>query len=170
MKYCPSCKRIITDDADLCSVCNAASSELTAEAPVTVATIKGTFLALAESSLKDAGIPCTFEKLDGNVYNSLNAKITAESDYRVLVPFELYSKAFDVCVGAGLAEHEDRLVPETETDENTDTTTYDEKFQSANGVSRRTWQILWTALFIVAACLIIWGIDWIAHLINPYLT
>lgn len=170
MKYCPSCKSIITDDADACQNCSAQVADISADSAVTVATVKGTSVAILESSLKDTGIPCVFEKLGDDIYNELNAKVSAESDYKVLVPFEFYGKAFDICVGFGFAQSSDRLVPESDSDASDESAqTYDEKFEAVNGVKHRTWQMVWMVIFIVAACLLIWGVDWIAELIKGLL-
>lgn len=167
MKYCEKCKMIIDKDADTCEVCNNALSDITKTSVVTVAVIKGRTVKVLEPVLKDAGIVCAFENTDGNVYNSLNIKVNSESDFRVLVPFEMYSKAFDICLVMSLVTEEDRLV-EPQYVEN-DTETYDEKFEKVTGKKRGAWQMLWMILIIVGACLVIWGVDWVAHLINPAL-
>ncbi len=170
MKYCSSCKRFINTDTAVCDRCNSVVADITPETFVFVATLKGRTVSLLENALKDVGIPCSFAKTDGDIYNELNAKVNAESDFNLLVPFEYYHKAFDVCVGMGMALPEDRLIPEAEGKEETPAKSYEEKFLEKNGVKHRTWQMIWMIVFIVAACLVIWGIDWIAHYFNPYLT
>ncbi len=170
MKYCPSCKRIIDADTAVCDLCSCAVTDITPESIVCVATLKGKTVSLLENALKDVGIPCSFARTDGDIYNELNAKVNAESDFNLLVPFEYYQKAFDICVGMGFASPEDRLIPEAEDEEETPAKSYEEKFEEKNGVKHRTWQMIWMLVFIVAACLLIWGIDWIAHYFNPYLT
>lgn len=169
MKYCSSCKRIINEDVNVCDRCSNSVTEITSESFVFVTNIKGMTVSLLENALKDKGIPFSFEKTDGNIYNELNAKVNAESNFNLLVPFEYYHKAFDVCVGMGFASPDDRLVPETEIIEESTAKTYEEKFEEKNGVKHRTWQMIWMIVFIILACLVIWGIDWIAHFFNPYL-
>ena len=77
MKYCPSCKSIITDDVTLCPVCAGVAEGIEETSTVTVAVIKGSAISVLESTLKSAGIPCVFEKTDGSVYNEYNAKVSA---------------------------------------------------------------------------------------------
>lgn len=165
MKYCSSCKSIITEDTDKCPVCHKASEDISETSAVTVTTVKGNVISVLEPALKDAGIPCRFEKKDGSIYNEYNIKISAESDFRVLVPFEMYNKAFDVCEGFGFVKSEDRLIPDDE-NAGSDNRSYNEKFESATGVKHRTWQMLSIVAFIVLACLLIWGVDFIAEWIK----
>ncbi len=170
MKYCSSCKRIINADSELCGLCGKNIADISPESIVCVTVVKGRSISILENALKDMGIPCSFAKTDGDIYNELNAKVNAESDFNLFVPFEYYQKAFDTCVGIGFASPEERLVPETDDSVEASAKSYEEKFEEKNGVKHRTWQMIWMIIFIVAACLIIWGIDWIAHFFNPYLT
>ncbi len=166
MKYCSTCKRIV--DSDTCNHCGCACVDIAQESIVCVTSVKGRSVTLLEHALKDVGIPCSFAKTDGDIYNELNAKVNAESDFNLLVPFEYYQKAFDVCVGMGYVNPEDRLVPESDVEDETPSKTYEEKFEEKNGVKHRTWNMVWMIIFIVAACLIIWGIDFIAEFIKSF--
>lgn len=170
MKYCSSCKKIISTDADVCDSCSNPAFDIAPDCVVCVAEVKGTFISMLENALKDEGIPCMFESKGKDVYNSYNAKVFSESEYKVLVPFEYYNKAFDVCVGVGLVSEDDRIQVDSSTQNDEYSKTYEEKFEEKAGAKHRTWQMLWMILFIVGACLVIWGIDWIAHFFNPYLT
>ncbi len=166
MKYCCACKKIIKEETDKCSVCSGAVEEVTPNAIVTVAVVKGTSVKILESALKDAGVPCAFEKTDGNVYNEYNIKVSAESDNKVLVPFEMYNKAFDICEGFGFVSPEDRLIDEDSQDVNEDNRSYNEKFEAKTGMKHQTWQMLSIVLFVIVACLVIWGIDFAAEFIK----
>lgn len=169
MKYCSSCKSIIKEDVASCPECEASLENIEDTSTVTVGVVKGSAVSVLESALKSVGIPCRFEKTDGSVYNEYNAKVSAESDFKVLVPFEFYNKAFDVCEGFGFVSPEDRLIPEDETDTETKTETYNEKFEKATGVKHQTWQMMGIVIFIVLACLVIWGVDFIAAWIKGML-
>ncbi len=165
MKYCAHCKSII-DAEENCPLCGGGSAELTPGSEVKVATVKGSSVSMLEATLKDAGIPCCFSDISKDVYNEFNAKVSAESDNAVTVPFEMYNKAFDICLGFGFVEEGDRLIPVSQEDSAEDTRTYDEKFEELSGMKRTKWQTAWTVIFIIAACLVIWGIDWIAEFIK----
>lgn len=165
MKYCEKCYRLLKDDA-ACTCGNDKLSDLKAQSSVKVTEVKGSLRAIAEPALKEKGIPCEFFNPEMDVYTAYNPKINAETVYSLLVPFEFYSEAFDVCVGLGLAEPDDKA----EVDENTQTLgdgkSYDQRFEEATGTKRKSFQVLWIILFIVVACLLIWGIDVIAALIK----
>ena len=165
MKYCSSCKSIITEDIEKCHICHKSPEEIAPDSPVTVAVVKGNVISLLEPALKDSGIPCCFEKKDGSIYNEYNIKISSESDFRVIVPFEMYNKAFNICEGFAFVKEEDRLIP-AEDNENEDNRNYNEKFEAATGVKHHTWQMLGIVAFIVLACLVIWGVDFIAEWIK----
>ncbi len=164
MRYCEHCKSIVDTEGN-CPVCGCDLTSLLPESEVCVATVKGSSVSMLEATLKDAGIPCRFSDVNKDIYNEYNAKVSAESDNMVTVPFELYNKAFDICLGFGFVEEGDRLVPVSE-GESEDTRTYDEKFEQVSGMKHSKWQTAWTVLFIIAACLVIWGIDWIAEFIK----
>ncbi len=168
MKYCSSCKSIVLEDADKCSVCNHTTEELYDEATVTVAVVKGFAISVLEPALKDVGIPCRFEKKDGSVYNEYNAKVSSESDFKVLVPFEMYNKAFDVCEGFGFVCEEQRLIS-VDANANEDNRSYNEKFEAGTGVKHRTWQMAGIIAFVILACLVIWGVDFIAQWVKTLL-
>lgn len=170
MKYCPSCKSIILEDASVCGNCNTNLENIEDTSTVTVAIVKGSAISVLESALKSVGIPCRFEKTDGSIYNEYNVKVSAESDFRVLVPFEMYNKAFDVCESFGLVEAEDRLIPEDESDPEEKVESYNEKFESATGVKHQTWQMMGIIIFIIVACLVVWGVDFIAAWIKGMLS
>ncbi|MBE6737660.1 MAG: hypothetical protein E7566_03260 [Ruminococcaceae bacterium] len=169
MKYCSSCKSIIKEDTDKCSVCKRTVEKIYDEATVTVAEVKGVSISVLEPALKDVGIPCRFEKRDGSVYNDYNVKVSAESNFKVLVPFEMYNKAFDVCEGFGFVNEEDRLVSNDE-NEDTDNRSYNEKFEAGTGVKHRTWQMAGIVAFVIIACLVIWGVDFVAQWIKELLS
>lgn len=162
MKYCSSCNGIVNEEAELCTNCGGALSSLSSESIVSVAVVKGTAVSVLEPALKSEGIPCSFEKTDSDIYNAYNAKVSADSDNKVLVPFEMYHRAFDVCEGFGFVKEEDRLLPDTK-EENTDNRSYEEKFEAGTGMKHRTWSMLGIILFVVLACVVIWGVDFAAE-------
>ena len=165
MKYCENCYELI-NDGDTCGGCGGALSECKPQSSVKVAEVKGSLRAIVEPALKEKGIPCEFFNPEKDVYNQYNAKISAETDYSLLVPFEFYSEAFDICVGLGVDDPDKKLQVEESTQRFANEKTYDELFEETTGTKRKSFQVLWIILFIVVACLLIWGIDLIAALIK----
>ena len=165
MKYCEKCLSISASD-DVCTCGNDKLKDLEKTSGVKVAIVKGSLRAIVEPQLKDKGIPCEFFNPEMDVYNQYNPKVNAETEFSLLVPFEFYSEAFDVCVGLGLADPEDKIQVDESTQLSGEDKTYDERFEEATGTKRKSFTILWIILFIVVACLVIWGIDLIAALIK----
>lgn len=167
MKYCSSCKKIFKDETDTCPECNKKAEKVQSTDAVEIIKVKGKNISLLESALKENGVPCAFECPEGDVYNAYNLKVNSEKEYELMVPFEFYTCAFNTLLSMNLVEEEERLVEETEQEE-ARTESYDEKFEKKNGIKHQTWTVIWVILFIVAACLAIWGIDAIAYFIKYY--
>ncbi len=166
MKYCEKCKSLINEEIDTCPKCDVVLTEAENESVVCIATVKGRSVSLIEPALKEEGIPCAFKNAEGETYNTYNVAVSAESDFKLLVPYEFYTKAFNICLGMGITEETDRLVAETDVDEDEAHETYNETFERVNGVKKRTWTVVWVILFIVLACLAVWGVDAVAYLIK----
>lgn len=168
MKYCSSCKAVYDDECERCESCSGELYAISGNDPVTVTVLKGKDTALLEATLKNEGIPCLFEQVGGSVYNAYNTKVSSETENKLLVPLDFYTEAFNVCLGLGLVSEEQRLLKDDldKSQKDGEKKTYNEKFESKTGVKHRTWQIVWIVLFIVVACLIIWGIDFVAEYVK----
>lgn len=162
MKYCTQCYKLI--NGDVCD-CSGELQECNAQTAVKVASVKGNLKPIVEPALKDKGIPCEFFNPEKDIYTQFNGKVNRETEYFLLVPFEFYSEAFDICVGLGVAEPDDKINVEMST-QVSDNKDYDQRFEEATGTKRKSFTVLWIILFIVAGCLVIWGIDLIAALIK----
>ncbi len=165
MKYCEKCHSLVTE-GEVCTCGNNKLKELNPQSSVKVAEVKGSIRAIAEPALKEKGIPFEFFNPEMDVYTQYNPKINAETEFSLLVPFEFYNEAFEVCAGLGLADPEDKVEVDESTQISGDGKNYDQRFEEATGSKRKSFQILWIILFIVGACLLIWGIDLIAALIK----
>ncbi len=163
MKYCTHCYTL-TNEGDTCA-CGGKAEECKAQTGVKIASVKGSLKPIVEPALKDKGIPCEFYNPEKDVYTQLNAKISSETEFFLLVPFEFYSEAFDICVGLGIVEPDEKIEVEEST-QTTDDKDYDQRFEEATGTKRKSFTVLWIILFIVVGCLVIWGIDLIAALIK----
>ncbi len=164
MKYCEKCYELINEGKE-CS-CGGNAKECKPQSSVKVIEVKGSLRAIVEPALKEKGIPCEFFNPKKDIYTQYNAKVSAETGFSLLVPFEFYSEAFDICVGLGLADPDKKLQVVESSQSATDGKTYDERLEETTGTKRKSFQILWIILFIVVACLLIWGVDLIAALIK----
>lgn len=165
MKYCEKCHVIISGD-EACTCGSKKVSELKPQSSVKVTDVKGSLRAIAEPALIEKGIPFEFFNPEKDIYTQYNPKVNSETNFSLLVPFEFYNEAFEVCVGLGLADPDDKIQVDESTQANPADKTYDERFEEATGRKRKALQIFWIILFIVVACLLIWGIDFIAALIK----
>ncbi|MBQ7385894.1 MAG: hypothetical protein IJW04_05225 [Ruminococcus sp.] len=165
MKYCEKCYRIVTDN-ETCTCGSNKLSDLKPQSSVRVVEVKGSLRAIAEPALKEKGIPFEFFNPEMDIYTQYNPKVNRETDFSLLVPFEFYNEAFEVCVGLGLADPEEKTDVDENTQISTNGQTYEQRFEEATGTKRKSFQILWIILFIVVACLIIWGVDLIAALLK----
>lgn len=165
MKYCTKCYEMI-NEGETCTACGESLEACKPQSSVKVTEVKGSLKAIVEPALNEKGIPCEFFNPEKDIYTQYNAKVSAETDFSLLVPFEFYSSAFEVCVGLGVAEPDKKLEVEESTQADTDGKTYDQRFEETTGTKRKSFQILWIILFIVVACLLIWGVDLVAALIK----
>ncbi len=165
MKYCENCRKLLNDN-EACTCTGAKLKDVTPQSGIKIANVKGNLRTIVEPALKDKGIPCEFFNGEMDIYNQYNPKVSAETEYSLLVPFEFYSEAFDICVGLGVADPEKKLEVDKGTQASADNKTYEERFEEATGGKRSSFRFLWIVLFIIVACLLIWGIDLIAALIK----
>lgn len=165
MKYCTKCYKL-SEEGDACSSCRGVLQSCEAQSSVRVAEVKGSLRAIVEPSLKDKGIPCEFYNPEKDIFTQYNAKVNSETNFTLLVPFEFYNEAFEICVGLGVVSPEEKIQVSEDTQADSDGKTYDQRFEEATGTKRKSFTIIWIILFIVVACLLIWGVEFLAMLIK----
>ena len=113
MKYCKICKRIHNDDAVQCENCKKSKFDtVSGDTPVYIASASGFELQRIETALKDNNVPCTTVAQKKN-YSASVVTGTDYAEYDILVPYSLYEKAYDVCVGIGaIADDESQILDE----------------------------------------------------------
>lgn len=164
MKYCKKCFAMC-ESGNSCGFCGGEVEECVSRSSVKVTSVKGSLRAIVEPALKEKGIPCEFFNPEMDIYTQYNPKVNAETEFSLLVPFEFYSEAFDVCVSLGLAEPEKKAEVDLST-QASDGKSYEQRFEEATGAKPKFFKVLWIVIFIAAACLLIWGIDFIAALVK----
>lgn len=165
MKYCTKCYKL-TEKDEVCPSCSGKLQSCEAQSSVMVTEVKGSLRAIVEPALKDKGIPCEFFNPEKDIFTQYNAKVSSETNYVLLVPFEFYNEAFEVCVGLGVASPDGKIQVAEDTQAKSDGKTYDQRFEEATGTKRKSFTIIWIILFIVVACLLIWGVEFLAMLIK----
>ncbi len=163
MKYCPKCKRLYNDEDELCSreECKHKRLEPVEDETTSVYLCTGDLVERdrVQTALKDSGIPSVFVRR----MVSANSQLVTGVDYDgfdILVPFELYEKAFDVAVGIGAItlDEEEKNVPEPLPIEEMSRT-------------KRTWvRVLSAFLLILVFAGVIFGVDAIMNAIKSLFT
>lgn len=165
MKYCENCRQLLNDNEACVCGCTK-QKDVTPQSGVKISTVKGHLRAIVEPALMDKGIPFEFFNGEMDIYNQYNPKVNAETEYSLLVPFEFYNEAYDVCAGLGIADPDKKRKVDEATQLSEDNKTYEQRFEEATGTKRNKFQFIWIILFIIVACLLIWGIDFLAALIK----
>lgn len=167
MKYCKKCRRIHNDNVQSCLNCQKELAEITeSNTPVYLLSASGFELERVRTALNDSGIP-------GDVAlqkeNSTDAGMGCDfSEYDLLVPFQAYEKAYDVCVGIGAIKtgNEEVLDEAVSTPANSDVKPADEQFEEMSGTKRTAVKIVSAILFIILVAAVIYGTDFITGFIK----
>lgn len=164
MRYCTKCYKMY-ESGDVCT-CSGKLGDCLPKTGVKVCDVKGNGKAMLETAFANEGIPYMLASPKMDVFNQYNFKVRAEAEHILVVPFEYYSTAFDVCLALGLVEETDRAKVDhltqisKEKKEETAEKTKEEMKKA------KIMNIVWIVVFIIAACLIIWGVDYIAALVK----
>lgn len=101
MKYCNSCRKLHNDNEQTCNECKKTLDTIEDKnTPVFLISAEGFEKDRIIAALSDAGIPSDTKRQKKD--NSANAVTGVDmSDLNILVPYQAYEKAYDVCVGIG---------------------------------------------------------------------
>lgn len=165
MKYCPKCKKLYNDVDTNCTCADCKNKILqTIEDETTSVYLCGGDLIerdRVQAALSDNGIPSSYARhmVTGN------SQVVTGMDldgFDILVPYELYEKAYDVAVGIGAIKLEGEEILE---DDNYDSSAAEE-FEEMSRTKRTTVRVLSAILFIILLALVIFGTDYIMDFIK----
>lgn len=163
MKYCPKCKKLYNDTETNCACADCKRKELkTIEDKTTsVYLCSGDVIERdrVQAALSDSGIPSDYVRhmVTGN------SQVVTGMDldgFDILVPYELYEKAYDVAVGIGAIELEGAKIIEENFDDGV------EEFEEMSRSKRTTVRVLSAILLIIVLALVIYGTDYIMTVIK----
>lgn len=165
MKICQKCKKIHSDSQDRCSICGKNLKTIVDKnTPVGVCEVSGVDRMRVHGALEDAGIPCSEARRKKSV--SSEAVTGGDlSDVVILVPYQAYDKAYDICVGIGVIDEKD-VAPLTEEELNdieSKKSVLDkdaEDFMEMSQSKRTFVRIVSAILLILVFCGVIWGVDY----------
>lgn len=164
MKYCPKCKKLYNDTDMVCACddCKKKTLETIVDEATSVYLCDGDVIERdrVQAALEDSGIPSTYARhmVSGNSQVVTGVDL---DNFDILVPYELYEKAYDVAVGIGAIKIEGTEI----VDDNYDPAVTEE-FEEMSRSKRTTVRVLSAILFIIVLALIIYGTDFITAFIK----
>ncbi|MBQ9674168.1 MAG: hypothetical protein IJV39_06035 [Ruminococcus sp.] len=168
MLYCTKCRTIYNDKDTVCNNCHKKLREITDKnTPVAVCHSSGVDKERIRAALESAGIPSGSVAAPKSFACEPLTGGDTTTDVMITVPYQAYSKAYDICVGIGAIQ------PDTEVD-NSDITDdifekqsqFDkdaEEFQEMSPAKRTTVRILSAILLIIFFSGVIWGFDFLLN-------
>ncbi len=168
MKYCKRCKHIHNDNETTCTDCKKPLAEIQDKnTPVFLLSASGFELQRIKTALNDSGIPSDATPQKKNM--SAEAVTGYDvSEYDLLVPYQAYEKAYDVCVGVGAikGENEQIIDENVATPTNEGVKTAEEEFEEMSGAKRTTIRVVSAILLLIITAMVIFGTDFITGLIK----
>lgn len=167
MKYCPKCKKLYndTDTNCACSECKGRALEEIVDEQTSVYLCSGDVIERdrVQAALSDSGIPSVYTRhmVTGN------SQIITGRDFDgfdILVPYELYEKAYDVAVGIGAIELEGTEIVED------DIPVENNEIEEMSRSKRTTVRIISAILLILIFAAVIYGTDAIMNVIKSLFT
>jgi hypothetical protein len=169
MLICPKCKKIYNDEANLCPKCRKKLKEIKDKnTPVAVCGASGVDRARIKASLSDAGIPS-----DEVIIKNYSVEAVTGNDIKdvnIVVPYQAYQKAYDICVGIGAINPDEGEIPQDIKDDiNSKKSSLDtdmDDFEEMTPTKRTAVRIISAILLIIVFCGVIWGADYILEIIK----
>ena len=165
MKYCESCRKLFNDNEERCLDCK--KSLKTVEdmnTPVYLLSAEGFEKDRIITALADNGIPTDTKRIKHD--NSAKAVTGVDvSDVRILVPYQAYEEAYDICVGIGAIKEDDTEIIKEVDFEAKDVKSVDEQFSEMTG-GGRAGRIALAVLLLIVFALAIFGTDAIMNFIK----
>lgn len=162
MKYCPKCKKLYNDIEMncACAECKRKELKIIEDKTTSVYLCHGDVIERdrVQAALSDSGIPSTYTRhmVTGN------SQVVTGMDldtFDILVPYELYEKAYDTAVGIGAIKPEGVKIVE-------DDPANTEEYQEMSSAKRTTVKVISAILFIIVLALVIYGTDYITAFIK----
>lgn len=166
MKYCKKCKHLHNDNEEICSDCKKPLTEITDETtPVFLISASDFELIRIKAALEDSKIPC--DSIPQK--RMISAKAVIGNDMTVsdiLVPYSLYEKAYDVCIGIGAIKNGNEQIIDDDAENDSDYNAETEEFEKMDSKKRMLVRIVSAALLIMIFAFVIYGTDFITGLIK----
>lgn len=164
MKYCPKCKKLYNDEETNCACkeCKSKALKTIEDKTTSVYLCGGDVMERdrVQAALSDNGIPSVFTRHMVSANSQLVTGMDFDS-FDILVPYELYEKAYEIAVGIGAITPEGTKIVE---DDPADAAA--EEFENMSRSKRTTVRVLSAILFIILIAAVIYGTDFITGFIK----
>ena len=164
MKYCPKCKRMYNDEETNCSRkdCKRKALESITDEGASVYLCSGDVIERdrVQAALEDGGIPSVYVRHGV----SANSQVLTGQDFDgfdILVPYELYEKAYDTAVGIGAIKLEGEEIVEEEPEP-----IEPHPLEEMSRSKRTTVKVVSAILFLILVALAVFGTDFIMNFIK----
>ena len=171
MQYCPNCKKLYDDNESFCSDCkNKKLKEIVDKnTPVCLCKANGVDKERVRAALSDNGIPSDEIRVKDISAHAVTGSDMSEAT--ILVPYQAYDKAYEICVGIGAISPEDAedISDDLKADIENKKETLDkdiEDFEEVSAGKRTFVRIISAILLILLFCGVIWGADFVLALIK----
>ena len=165
MKYCPKCNRMYNDEEVSCShkECKGKALKTIEDETTSVYLCSGDVLERdrVQAALEDNGVPSVYAR-HGVTANSQVVTGQDFDGFDILVPYELYEKAYDIAVGIGAIKLEGEQIVEEDNPEEIEPHPLEEMSRT----KRTTVRIVSAILLIIVVALVIYGTDFITNWIK----
>lgn len=171
MLYCPKCRKIYGTGNAVCLDCRKNLKEITDKnTPVAVCHASGVNKDRVRAALEGQGIPTSTVAAPKSFSCEPLTGGDTTTDVIVTVPYQAYTRAYDICVGIGAVDPEDEADSSELAEDiaqKQDRLDRDaEELEEMSPAKRTTVRIVSAILLIVIFAGVIWGTDYITELLK----
>lgn len=159
MKYCPKCKKVYTDNENLCTECKNKQLVLIEDkhTPLLLCNCNASQREMLMATLKENGIVSSYE-------NQSQHSGMAMEGYDVLVPAGMYKQACKIAIEMGIIDLDDNFCQDVEQMEFEPDET--DVYEEMSPAKRTTVRILSALAIIILFALVIFGVDYVMAIIK----
>ncbi len=165
MKYCECCRKLYNDNDEKCLECKKTLKTVEdINTPVYLLSAEGFEKDRIITALADNGIPSDTKRIKHD--NSAKAVTGVDvSGVCILVPYQAYEEAYDICIGIGAIKEEDTEILNEVEFEAKDVKNVEEQFSEMTG-GGRAGRIALAVLLLAVFALAVFGTDAIMNFIK----
>lgn len=161
MKYCPKCKKLyLEEDTRMCFECkNSTLSDIEDKnTPVFLCFGNAAKREQVMNALNHNNIPCSYSNTSAN--NGMGFE-----EFNIFVPYKFMADAYNICVGMGILDYNERLVEFFEKEDFSEDEELNE-YEQMSPAKRTTIKVITAILFLIVVGAVVLGVDFVMNLIK----